>query len=310
MNFSDPIQPGYQLQPSYRLPDNSNVLSNYNTPIGQPIMDGPAYNAAPWSEPVQQLNMDGSSSTRGLRAPVMDPNRFNQDAQPTYPQMQPYGTGAADNMLPILPPPNISTSTSGTVNRIRPLLPTDIPVQNRMCPARASLGGGEFAIGSSLKSSGFAPTQSPTPISGYSAKASDATSGESQRRGRSPVLSSNNSKFPFLNANAGFRSMDTGGHYTTNSGRNSPVHPTEDIARDPLRQLPPLDEISSSSSARRRGAREKFSLRDMVEPVDEEPSEMRARKSSAEAMISGPDMHGDRAYSQSCSQICKLANLF
>ena len=42
-----------------------------------------------------------------------------------------------------------------------------------------------------------------------------------------------------------------------------------DGSSDPSRQLPPLDQASGSGSNDRHSGREKFSLRHMVEPVDE-----------------------------------------
>lgn len=181
--------------------------------------------------------------------------------------------------LPILPPPTMGFMNHGHP----PLLPIDVPSnQNRLVPLssphRSSFNNGppiNFSNSESsarLSSSSNLPAPiAPTPASMRSDGGGSQTS--EARRARSPILPSLNSKFPFLNANAGFRDGDSTHHSRSGLEKGSPMVMRDAIPHDPSRQLPPLDQGSGSGSSNQKSSREKFSLRHMVEPVDEEPME-------------------------------------
>jgi len=226
------------------------------------------------SGPMDYMNNSSrsySSSTLGNVSSMVDPYRTSHDTS----------SSLSHSGLPILPPPE----NMSFMNHIPPppSLPVDVPGQSRIIrssPHQSSFNNimqnnpapslpfhPESSSRMTASSNGIAlPPVMPTPSEGGSA-ASEA------RRARSPILPSLNSKFPFLNPNAGFRDAEPSHRPSAvyNSEKASPVvlRSSGDGSSDPSRQLPPLDQASGSGSNDRHSGREKFSLRHMVEPVDE-----------------------------------------
>jgi hypothetical protein len=246
-----------------------NVLSSSHGGYG----NGPDMNQGN-SAPMDYMNNSSrsySSSTLGNVSSMVDPYRTPHDAS----------SSLSHSGLPILPPPE----NMSYMNHIPPppSLPVDVPGQNRIIrssPHQSSFNNimqnnpvpslpfhSESSSRMTASSNGVAlPPVMPTSSEGGSA-ASEA------RRARSPILPSLNSKFPFLNPNAGFRDAETSHRQSAvyNPDKASPVvlRSSGDGSSDPSRQLPPLDQASGSGSNDRHSGREKFSLRHMVEPVDE-----------------------------------------
>ena len=216
--------------------------------------------------------------------------------------------GGNDNnsVLPILPPPDNMAFMS---HNHAPLLPIDVPSnQNRMVPLssphRSTFNNGpplSFTNPESstrMSSSSVLPMPiAPTPVSMRSEGGGSQTS--EARRARSPILPTLSSKFPFLNANAGFRDGDSTHQRPSFSEKASPMIMRDAAAHDASRQLPPLDQGSGSGSSNQKSSREKFSLRHMVEPVDEDPLEEsdRERESEHEGDVVGHKRLSKRGWS-------------
>jgi hypothetical protein len=198
--------------------------------------------------------------------------------------------GLVHSGLPILPPPD----NMAFMNHSHPsLLPIDVPSnQNRLVPLssphRPNFTNGpplSFPLNNPESSTRMSSSSAlpvpivPTPVSMRSEEGSQTSEA---RRARSPILPTLNSKFPFLNANAGFRDGDSTHHRGSFSEKASPMITREVGPHDPSRQLPPLDQGSGSGSSNQKSAREKFSLRHMVEPVDEDPLEHSDREQESD----------------------------
>jgi hypothetical protein len=205
--------------------------------------------------------------------------------------------GSIHSGLPILPPPDNMAFMNHSHSS---LLPIDVPSnQNRLVPLssphRSSFPNVpplSFPLNnpeSSTRISSSSVLSMPTAPTSVSMRSEGGSLTSEIRRIRSPILPTLNSKFPFLNANAGFRDGDSTHHRGSFSERASPMIMRDVGAHDPSRQLPPLDQASGSGSSNQKSGREKFSLRHMVEPVDEDTFEEsdRERESDQEGDVVG-----------------------